>query len=99
MRPIDADALVKDMETVCSPTQFGRSTAKMCIKRAPTIPAEVVVHCRECRYWSGDRDTGGTWGDCEKIGDRDNEGGASFDCSTCCSDYCSEGERREDGKT
>jgi len=43
-RLIDANALVKDMETVCSPTQFGRNTAKMCIKRAPTIHAEVVVH-------------------------------------------------------
>lgn len=65
------------------------------IDSAPTVPAEVVVHCRECQYWSGDRDTDGTWGDCEKIGERDNEGGASFDCSTCYSDYCSEGKRRE----
>lgn len=49
-RLIDANALVKDMETVCSPTQFGRNTAKMCIKRAPTIHAEVVVHCENCKH-------------------------------------------------
>lgn len=60
-RLIDANALIQDMETVCSATQFGRLTAKMCIKRAPTI--DPVKHgkwingtqfggvrCSECGY-------------------------------------------------
>lgn len=44
MRLIDADALYKDMETCCDRSQFGRSTAKMCIKRAQTVEAEPVKH-------------------------------------------------------
>lgn len=46
MRLIDADALIKDMVECCSPTQFGRATAKMCVKRAPTIsPAANWTPC------------------------------------------------------
>ena len=45
MRLIDADALLKDMMQG-SPTQFGRATAKMCVKRAPTIsPAANWTPC------------------------------------------------------
>lgn len=48
-RYIDADALLKDIETVCGPMQFGRHTARMClmcIKRAPTVDVAPVVHGR-----------------------------------------------------
>lgn len=48
MRLIDADALYKDMETCCDRSQFGRSTAKMCLKRAPTIDAVEITRCKDC---------------------------------------------------
>ena len=53
MRLVDADALVKDMVECCNRSQFGRSTAKMCVKRAPTIdPVHAAggCYCRECMY-------------------------------------------------
>lgn len=53
MRLIEADALVKDMVECCNRSQFGRSTAKMCVKRAPTIdPVHAAggCYCVECRY-------------------------------------------------
>lgn len=53
MRLVDADALVKDMVECCNRSQFGRSTAKMCVKRAQTIdPVHAAggCYCRECTY-------------------------------------------------
>lgn len=47
-RLIDADALIQDMKTICNRSQFGRQTAKMCVKRAPTVDAVAVVRCGEC---------------------------------------------------
>ena len=49
-RLIEAEALLRDMVTCCASTQFGRATAKMCIKRAPTVDAVEVVRCGECRF-------------------------------------------------
>ena len=43
MRLIDADELIKDMEQCCNRSQFSRSTAKMCVNRAPTIDAVPVM--------------------------------------------------------
>ena len=54
-RLIDADALLRDMVTCCASTQFGRATAKMCIKRAPTVDAVEVVRCGECKYSKSSR--------------------------------------------
>ena len=62
MRPIDADALLQDMETACNRSQFGRATAKMCVKRAttadvvPVVRGEWVEHeyemeCPQCGYF------------------------------------------------
>lgn len=51
-RYIDADTLLADMMSVCSPTQFGRSTAKMCIKRAPTADVAAVVRCKDCIHYT-----------------------------------------------
>ena len=44
MKLIDRDALIKDMKTICSPTQFGRATARMCVMRAHIVDAVEVVH-------------------------------------------------------
>ena len=49
-RLIEAEALLRDMVTCCASTQFGRATAKMCIKRAPTVDAVEVVRCGECKF-------------------------------------------------
>lgn len=51
MRLIDADALLNDMSGCCNRSQFGRSTAKMCVRRAPTIDAEPVIRCRDCFHF------------------------------------------------
>ena len=43
---ISRSKLLADMESVCNRSQFGRETAKMCVKRAPAEDAEVVRHAR-----------------------------------------------------
>jgi len=45
MRLIDADALLKDITLICSSAQFGKATAKLCVKQAPTIEA-VTLPCK-----------------------------------------------------
>lgn len=87
-RLIDADALIKDMEQCCSATQFGRRTAKMCIKRAPTIDAVPVVRCGECVFAKDDTDY------CKNAG-RIYCSRAGIDLLTRKHDFCSYGERRD----
>jgi hypothetical protein len=88
MRMIDADALMKDMQTCCSATQFGRMTAKMCIKRAPTVSAEAVIHCGECKYYRNyDNGTHPAGGDCAWNGILVDD-----------DDFCSYGERKDGEK-
>lgn len=51
MRPIDADALLLDIQNCCSSTQFSRGTAKLCIRHAPTLDLVQPVRCRECEAY------------------------------------------------
>ncbi len=54
MRPIDADSLVKNMEKVCNRSQFGRNTAKYCVKKEPTLDFVPVIHAHVIVNWLGD---------------------------------------------
>lgn len=65
-------------------------------KPADAVP---VVRCGECKYYEPHIDylTGKPYrfGECEKIGERDQEGGACFSRDTDDDDFCSYGERKE----
>ena len=87
MRLIDADALLEKMKRTSRYFQI-----KFDIEEAPTIEAEHVVRCKECKHWkpSGSK-AGNSFSDMEYIG------GCEF--TKYCrreSDFCSYGERRED---
>lgn len=85
-RLIDADALLEKMKRTSRYFQI-----KFDIEEAPTIEAEPVVRCKECKYWnpSGSK-AGNSFSDMEYIG------GCEF--TNYCrreSDFCSYGERKE----
>ena len=85
-RLIDADALLEKMKRTSRYFQV-----KFDIEEAPTIEAEPVVRCKECKYWkpSGSK-AGNSFSDMEYIG------GCEF--TNYCrreSDFCSYGERKE----
>ena len=58
MRPIDADAFLKDIlpagigKTII---EYSESDLGYMIRKRPTIDSVPVVRCRECKYW-GDED-------------------------------------------
>ena len=86
MRLIDADALLEKMKRTSRYFQI-----KFDIEEAPTIEAEHVVRCKECKHWkpSGSK-AGNSFSDMEYIG------GCEF--TKYCrreSDFCSYGERKE----
>ena len=86
MRLIDADALLEKMKRTSRYFQI-----KFDIEEAPTIEAEHVVRCKECKHWkpSGSK-AGNSFSDMEYIG------GCEF--ANYCrreSDFCSYGERKE----
>lgn len=86
MRLIDADALLEKMKRTSRYFQI-----KFDIEEAPTIEAEPVVRCKECKHWkpSGSK-AGNSFSDMEYIG------GCEF--ANYCrreSDFCSYGERKE----
>lgn len=87
MRLIDADALLEKMKRTSRYFQV-----KFDIEEAPTIEAEPVVRCKECKHWkpSGSK-AGNSFSDMEYIG------GCEF--TNYCrreSDFCSYGEKRCD---
>ena len=72
MRLVDADALIKSTD---------KEIVHMWeIALAPTVDAEPVVRCKDCKYWRND--------DCQN----DSHGY----CPISENDFCSRGERRED---
>ena len=85
MRPIDADALIaKELEQKeywmsRGHGDGGTNIVPGALEQAPTIPAEVVVHCRECKHYQEDNIN---W--CTLDGLDRNP-----------ADYCSYGERSE----
>ena len=72
MRPIDADALMKDILTAGigkTIIEYSESDIGNMIRKRPTIDAVPVVRCRDCKYhnkppcpmrlsfnWNGDND-------------------------------------------
>ena len=78
-RLIDADTLEK---------QFGVSDADLLaldeIRRAPTVDAEVVVRCNDCKH---------SW---EDIGGLTCSHGVCVDCAVLGDFYCSYGERKDE---
>ena len=58
------------------------------IDSIPAADVAEVVRCKDCCYWNRKYTT---VGECEKLADRDQEGGAQFDCDTEDDDFCSYG--------
>jgi hypothetical protein len=59
----------------------------------PAADVAPVVRCKDCENWHRGEHN---YGECNKISERDNEGGASFDCDTEANDYCSDGWPRKE---
>ena len=86
MRLVDADALLEKMKRTSRYFQV-----EFDIEEAPTIEAEPVVRCKECKHWkpSGSK-AGNSFSDMEYIG------GCEFtNYFRRESDFCSYGERKE----
>ena len=93
MRLTDADALLKEWRLECGGSCYIRKdvycmhydkTKGICtlIVKAPTIEAEPIVRCKDCKHWH-DHET--KWGDCYEWGGYSQE-----------NDYCSWGERKDE---
>ena len=80
-RLIDANALIQDL---VSKRGFYPAIVKCAVEQAPTVPAEVVVHCRECKYYQ-DNNGGYPNSDCRWRQDETPD----------ADDFCSCGECRE----
>ena len=86
MRLVDADALLEKRKRTSRYFQV-----EFDIEEAPTIEAEPVVRCKECKHWkpSGSK-AGNSFSDMEYIG------GCEFtNYFRRESDFCSYGERKE----
>ena len=94
MRPIDADAFLKDILTAGigkTIIEYSESDIGYMIRKRPTIDAVPVVRCRECVHW---KPTGSKAGN--SFSDMEYIGGCEF--TKYCrreSDFCSYGERKE----
>ena len=87
MRLIDADALkLEDINLAkgCSVLDMALAVIKS-VRDAPTIDAEVVIHCKDCNQWK------------RNIGFVDSPNGHCFyhDIDANGYDYCSYGERKD----
>ena len=95
MRPIDADAFLKDILTAGigkTIIEYSESDIGYMIRKRPTIDAVPVVRCRECKHWKPSGSKAGN-----SISDMEYIGGCEF--TKYCrreSDFCSYGEKRRD---
>jgi hypothetical protein len=64
------------------------------IRKLPAADVAEVVRCKDCCYWNRKYTT---VGECEKLADRDQEGGSQFDCDMDNDDFCSYGKRKDGG--
>ena len=88
MELIDKDALINELHII--PIDLGYREVediKAFVENMPTIEAEEVVRCKDCEWWDRKNEHDG-WCHCNE---NDREGCWQAD------DYCSWGERREDG--
>ena len=74
---ISRETLLKEIASVCSSTQFGKSTAKMLVKKAPAVDAAPVVHGRWIAPTELDGHTVAECSRCHKIRAMDDF------CSSC----------------
>lgn len=82
MRPIDADELLLLYEGVDESLKVSLRVVKQNIKDMPTIKAEPIVHCKDCKHWAMH-----SW--CSRL--------APFDkVYMGADDYCSKGKRRDE---
>lgn len=93
-RLIDANALIKEANTDGA---YGYVDAKQ-IADAPTIDAEVVLRCRDCKYWGDEdgklqRSDGVLFARC-KVHNYLIDGRHTGWCPTE-NDFCSYGEQKE----
>ncbi len=100
-RLIDADALMRDIgETVLFSGKPGMVSSEMRgsrkvvdrIEAAPTVDAVEVCRCRDCKHWikiGTEYFSTRTYGECRLLDDDPRY----------ADDYCSDGERRENGQT
>ena len=97
MRPIDADALMKDVLFRCNQEIVKYKTMRHAlgnvgraafdaVKAAPTIDAEPVVRCKDCKHWGT-----GYGGETDRIKVCEY---ANY--MVGANGYCVYGERRED---
>lgn len=92
MRLIDADALIEDIKSFWDWDSIDGITATTVLKQtitdishAPTIDAEPVVRCKDCKCWT--EWSNGT-GSCSRF--------ALDWIGTDADDFCSMGERKDD---
>ena len=87
MRLIDADELIEIAHRI---RLDSRERIEQMIESAPTVDVE-VVKCKDCKWWK----TYYSWnGNEHKICVRE-----AYEPLRNAEDFCSRGERREDGKT
>ena len=90
---IERETLLKHAIALNNPHELGENVVPVSdIEAAPAADVAEVVHCKDCRWWNRKYTT---VGECEKLADRDQEGGAQFDCDTEDDDFCSYGKRKE----
>ena len=90
---IDREALLKHTIALNNPHELGENVVPVSdIEAAPAADVARVVRCKDCCYWNRKYTT---VGECEKLADRDQEGGAQFDCDTEDDDFCSYGQRND----
>lgn len=96
MRPIDADALVKNIESAIE-NGYGVTVGDVIatIEYAPTIDAVPVVRCKDCKHYR-EGIVLSPQKFCFRLKDRD---GKEIGYTFAEDDFCSYGERSEDGET
>lgn len=82
MRLIDADALIKRLKEDW-PQTSKISWAQIVAKGAPTIDAEPIIYCKDCKNWKEWENGAGS---CQRSG---------MWLGTDATDFCSFAERRE----
>lgn len=92
MRLIDADALMEKEHSLLGEGEVLHRIPPSHVDAAPTIEAVPVVRCRECKHFNLQTH------ECENEDiSTDHEGGASYSLNFYDDDFCSYGERKEDG--
>lgn len=89
------EAEIRRQMDECNPMSEGRfygASFLATVECAAAADVAQVVRCKDCCYWNRKYTT---VGECEKLADRDQEGGAQFDCDMDDTDFCSYGKRKE----